>query len=81
MAKKCVTAAELQAEIQRRLLVADVYDGDCKKCRAPMPERVLEPEKNDGVNWQVRWVDATGVCRECIEMVVQPMVHEYELTT
>jgi hypothetical protein len=42
---------------------------------------VLEPEKNDGVSWVLRWADDTGVCREGIEMVVQPMAHEHELTT
>ena len=80
MAKTVATAAEIQAEIQRRIRETTELDGRCRDCHAPLPSPAPSKARYGDVNWTIYVLP--GVPQECIETVMKvvvDMMQEYDL--
>ena len=79
MERKRATAAEIQAELQRRIELSVARDGGCRDCEAPSPKAV-RPRNQGDPNWVVvalpRLKDG---CFGAILQIVDQARHEYEL--
>ncbi len=79
MPVRMATAAEIQAEIQRRIRESDALDGDCKDSKALTP-RWSDVSNVHGTHWTIDVIPGLiPGCQEFIENIVLEVMAEYEL--
>ncbi len=81
MAKKQATAAEIRAELQRRIELCADRDGSCCRSGAPTP-RLTRSKEGGGPNWTVDGLpELAPGCFGAILKIVDQARLEYELTS
>lgn len=80
MARKRATAAEIRAELERRIRICPDREGSCSRSGVPMP-RSARPREVDGPNWTVDGLpELAPGCFAVILKIVDQARLEFELT-
>ena len=77
--KKQATAAEIRAEIQKRIRENREMGGDCREFVAPIP-RPAAPLDNEGCNWTIDSLPSRMPgCEKLVLLIVKKAMGEFEL--